>query len=221
MATITYATSQAANDRSRELWTAILGRPKNAQDVTEYLYGRDGANVVVPARDAYLDTLLRQDQMTNAEMLALVSLYPAYQTNHAYAVGDLFAYNNQLYKVAQSHTSQADWVPSTLPALYTPVAPGNVVPEWVQPSGAQDAYVLDALVTRNGRVWKSLKNANTDTPGVVGTWRDQSNPPLWVVPAGSIGLWQVNDVASYNGQTWRNTSANNSFAPGVFGWVLV
>lgn len=84
------------------------------------------------------------------------------------------------------------------------------------------SYALNALVTRIGRTWKSLMNGNAgNTPGIVGTWRDQSSPPMWVQPSGSVGLWQVNDVATHQSKTWRCTSANNSFAPGVFGWVEV
>lgn len=39
--------------------------------------------------------------------------YPEYAVGCAYAVGDKFVYNDELYKVLTAHTSQADWVPGT------------------------------------------------------------------------------------------------------------
>ena len=59
--------------------------------------------------------------------MVVATIYDPYQVDHAYAVGDYFTYgmngvgDPQLYKVVQAHTSQADWKPDTLPALYTPI----------------------------------------------------------------------------------------------------
>jgi hypothetical protein len=50
---------------------------------------------------------------------------------------------------------------------------GVTAPEaWIQPTGAGDAYALDALVTHNGFTWKSLYAANVWEPGVYG-WEQQ------------------------------------------------
>lgn len=123
-------------------------------------------------------------------------------------------YNGTEYECIQAHVTQSDWTPPVVPALWRAY---SVTPaEWVA-----GTYAIDVLVTHNGRTWKSLMDGNAWEPGVVGTWRDQSDPPLWVAPAGSVGLWQSGDIAEYNGQVWRCTSNNNAFAPGVFGWVLV
>lgn len=185
MATIPFGTSQAADARSRELWTSILGRAKNPQDVTEYLYSRrvrtgivdadaglpSGVNVAIeiPVRDAHLDKLLREDELTADEVAALVSLYSAWSgSSVAYAVGDIRSYNGTLYKCVQAHTSQADWQPSIVPALWTRCAPAGVIPAWQQPTGAQDAYALGAQVTHNGHVWQSQYAANVWEPGVFG-----------------------------------------------------
>lgn len=43
------------------------------------------------------------------------------------------------------------------------------VPAWVQPTGAHDAYKIDAKVTHKGKTWRSLVNANVWEPGGVGT----------------------------------------------------
>jgi len=237
MILIPYADESTATARSVELWEQVRGAGWREGDVTVRLYGtrvRTGdpesdaglpagvdAAMVVCAADAWLDTLIRADAMTAGELGVLVALYPEWGNSTTYVIGDLRAYNSTLYRCVQAHTSQLDWTPPVVAALWTSTVPAGVVPEWVQPTGAQDAYALDALVTHNGRIWKSLMNANPYEPGVIGSWRDQSDPPLWVAPVGAIGLWQIGNVAFYNGATWRCTAANNTYAPGVYGWVRV
>lgn len=42
-------------------------------------------------------------------------------------------------------------------------------PAWVQPTGAHDAYPLNAIVTHNGKTWKNTgSSANVWEPGVFG-----------------------------------------------------
>jgi hypothetical protein len=43
-----------------------------------------------------------------------------------------------------------------------------VPPDWVQPTGAQDAYQLGDRVTHNGQVWESTYPNNVWEPGVFG-----------------------------------------------------
>jgi hypothetical protein len=70
----------------------------------------------------------------------------------------------KLYRVEQGHTTQADWQPSSTPALFTEIAPPGQVPVWKQPTGAQDAYALDAAVSFEGKYYKSKIAANTYSP---------------------------------------------------------
>lgn len=48
-----------------------------------------------------------------------VELFPAWVVGKAYAVNDRVQYNGTLYKCIQAHTSQADWTPDAVPALFT------------------------------------------------------------------------------------------------------
>ena len=43
---------------------------------------------------------------------------PAWVVNHAYAIGDLVTYQGLVYKCIQAHTSQVDWQPPNVPALW-------------------------------------------------------------------------------------------------------
>ena len=103
----------------------------------------------------------------DAEALELMELFPAYRVGVAYVVGNRFRYGGKLYRVVQAHTSQADWVPSSTPALYTVVSVEEW-PEWVQPTGAHDAYAAGAKVTHDGKRWVSDVDNNTWAPGAYG-----------------------------------------------------
>jgi hypothetical protein len=78
------------------------------------------------------------------------------------------AYNNEIYQPLQQHTAQADWMPDVVPALFRligkPTPSGY--PEWVQPTGAHDAYQIGDRVMFKGAVYESKINANTWSPAV-------------------------------------------------------
>lgn len=87
----------------------------------------------------------------------------------AYAVGDRVLYADVLYKVIQAHTSQPDWSPDVAVSLFVRCDdPGEEWPEWVQPTGAHDAYEIGYKVSHNGKHWINTINANTYEPGVYG-----------------------------------------------------
>ncbi len=108
--------------------------------------------------------------LDDATALTGVELFPAWTTDTAYAVGDRVQYNGVLYKCVQAHTSQADWMPDATPALWVIVSVEEW-PEWIQPTGAHDAYDKDAKVSHNGKHWKNTIDANVYEPGVYG-WEE-------------------------------------------------
>lgn len=108
--------------------------------------------------------------LDDATALTGVELFPAWVIDTAYAIGDRVQYNGMLYKCVQAHTSQADWTPDVTPALWVTVSVEEW-PEWVQPTGAHDAYAKGAKVTHNGKHWVSTFDANPYEPGVYG-WEE-------------------------------------------------
>lgn len=85
-----------------------------------------------------------------------------YKCQHFNATNEL-----KLYKCVQAHTSQSDWQPKDVPALFTVVAYPNEIPVFVQPTGAQDAYQTGDQVyypDENGSVYESLIDANVWSP---------------------------------------------------------
>ena len=105
--------------------------------------------------------------MTDNNALEAVELFPAWTAGRAYAVGDRVRYDSTLYKCVQAHTSQADWVPDATPALWVAVSLDEY-PEWVQPTGAHDAYNTGDKVSYNGKHYISTIDANTYAPDVYG-----------------------------------------------------
>ena len=121
------------------------------------------------AKAKQLRQLIEQLAVTLDDEIALtgVELFPAWVVGKAYAVNDRAQYNGTLYKCIQAHTSQADWMPSATPALWKTVSVDEY-PEWVQPTGAHDAYNIGDKVTYNGQHYVCTSNANVYAPDVYG-----------------------------------------------------
>ena len=104
--------------------------------------------------------------MTDENALTAIELFPAWELK-AYVVGDRVRYNSTLYKCVQAHTSQTGWTPDATPALWVAVSLDEY-PEWVQPTGAHDAYNTGDKVSYNGKHYISTIDANTYAPDVYG-----------------------------------------------------
>lgn len=93
-------------------------------------------------------------------------LYPEWSGDGiTYKTNDRLMYKDKFYKVLQEHTSQSDWTPDTASSLYVEIAdPSNEYPEFVQPSGAHDAYTKGSKITFEGKHYISLIDANVYSP---------------------------------------------------------
>lgn len=105
--------------------------------------------------------------LPDADAIEAAELFPAWAVGVAYSVGERVQYDGKLYKVVQAHTSQADWTPPTVPALFTEVAKPGEIPAWKQPTGAQDAYNKGDKVWYpdvNTTVYESVIDSNVWSP---------------------------------------------------------
>lgn len=109
--------------------------------------------------------------LTDDQAMEVVAVFDPWQVGKTYAVGDFLTYGEngvgdpQLYKVAQNHTSQADWKPDTAPALYTAIGlDDSGYPVWSQPTGSHDAYNAGDVVNYNGTLYQSLIDGNVYSP---------------------------------------------------------
>ena len=105
--------------------------------------------------------------LPDEDALEAVELFPAWAENTAYTVGERIRYNSTLYRCEQAHTSQSDWTPDATPALWTVVSLDEW-PEWIQPTGAQDAYRIGDKVSHNDKHWICTLDYCTYEPGVYG-----------------------------------------------------
>lgn len=110
---------------------------------------------------------LAASTMTDKTALSAVELFAPWMVGVTYAVGDRVQHDGTLYKCAQAHTSQADWTPDATQALWVVVSIEEF-PEWVQPTGAHDAYNIGDKVSYNGQRYICTTDANVYAPGVYG-----------------------------------------------------
>ena len=103
--------------------------------------------------------------------MEVAAVYDGWQADRAYGTGEFLSYgvngvgDPQLYRVAQAHTSQADWTPDRTPALYTAIGlDGEGHPVWSQPAGAHDAYNAGDIVSYGGVLYESLIDGNVYAP---------------------------------------------------------
>ena len=112
--------------------------------------------------------------LTDEDALQAVELFPQWVVEHAYAVDERLQYNGVLYRVVQAHTSQADWTPDITPALFVVVSLDEW-PEFVQPTGAHDAYNKGDKVTFEGKHYISLIDGNVYSPTAYPAgWQEQT-----------------------------------------------
>lgn len=109
--------------------------------------------------------------LPDEEAETVTALFPDWEIGKAYAVGDRVKYNGLLYRCVQAHTSQADWTPDITPALWVRTSTEEW-PEWIQPTGAHDAYNTGDKVSHNEKHWISDIDANVYEPSVFG-WTEQ------------------------------------------------
>lgn len=110
--------------------------------------------------------------LSDTDALDGVELFPRWSDSADYAVDDRVNYNGTLYKCLIAHTSQASWTPDVSPSLWVRVDDPSIEwPEWIQPTGATDAYPMGAKVSHNDKHWISDIDANVYEPGVYG-WHE-------------------------------------------------
>lgn len=128
------------------------------------------------AEQAQEAVTMTRDFLPDAIALTMPQIYDEWDPNSKEYIGKdkatpekpaaIVRRNEKLYRCLQSHTSQENWKPETSPSLWVEIAdPALEWPEWKQPTGAHDAYDLNAKVSHNGKKWISQIAANTVEPG--------------------------------------------------------
>lgn len=113
---------------------------------------------------------LATSYLPDNEAETVTILFPKWENNTVYKIDDRRQYDDLLYRCVQTHTSQEGWEPPNVPALWVRTSTEEW-PEWIQPTGAHDAYNTGDKVSHNGKHWICAIDANVYEPGVYG-WNE-------------------------------------------------
>lgn len=188
----------------------------------------------------------------------LASLYPVWAADKQYKANDIISYGTnsvgdpQLYLVLQAHKSQSDWLPDATASLYKKMGISESgYPIWTQPLCAVDAYNLGDIVSYNGKLYKSIINANVWAPDVYpagweeytestgggdsgetgggdsGTTEPETPPteaiPDFVQPTGAHDAYKKGDKVKFEGKIYESLIDANTYSPSAYpaGWKEV
>lgn len=115
-----------------------------------------------------------KSEISEEDYQDIISIYNDWETGKEYVIGDIVKHDLKAYEVIQAHTSQLDWEPKTVPALFKEITPKVVVDpdgeeteiivDFVQPTGAHDSYKIGDKVNFEEKVYVSLADNNTYSP---------------------------------------------------------
>jgi len=128
--------------------------------------------IILEAVDSYADEITDPPETVLAPIAGKGGMVPEWETGTAYAVDDLAFHQGRVWKCIQAHTSQADWQPVDVPALWTGQRPdtgGGPIP-W-EPALA---LTTDDQVTYQGVTYNVIQ-AHTTQAG----WTPPAVPALF------------------------------------------
>jgi len=111
-----------------------------------------------------LDNLLNEfDDETASEYKVL---FKNWEPDIQVTQGERYKYNNVLYKVLQSHTTQRGWEPEIATSLFAVILTSQepeTYNEWVQPDST-NPYMMGDRVIFLGKIYESIINNNIWSP---------------------------------------------------------
>ena len=103
--------------------------------------------------------------LTDAQAYTFRFLYPTFEIDKAYEVGERIIYEDKFYKVITTHTSQADWTPDVAVSLFVEISdPAIEYPEFKKPINAETAYMTGDKITFEGNKYVSTMDNNVYSP---------------------------------------------------------
>jgi hypothetical protein len=86
----------------------------------------------------------------------------------SYIKGAKVSYNGKIWESLIDANVWQPGVSGWRQSDYMPPSGVEVVPDWIQPTGAHDAYNIGNRVTHNSQIWISIVDSNVWEPGVYG-----------------------------------------------------
>ena len=115
-----------------------------------------------------LGVLIREQilpTLDDVQAYTLRYLYPTFEIDVDYKVGERIIYEDKFYKVILDHKSQADWTPDVAVSLFAEIAdPSIEYPEFKKPISAETAYMKGDKITFEGNKYVSTMDNNVYSP---------------------------------------------------------
>lgn len=113
------------------------------------------------------------ETLSDEQALKVPLIFDEFEIGKGYEVGKRILYQDVLYKVITSHTSQETWTPDVSPSLFAPIINETIdgsIPEWKQPDST-NAYMTGDRVIFEDKEYESLVDNNV--------WSPSANPSGW------------------------------------------
>ena len=103
--------------------------------------------------------------LTDTQAYTFRYLFPTFEIDKVYEVGERIIYEDKFYKVITTHTSQADWTPDVAVSLFVEISdPAIEYPEFKKPYSAETAYNTGDKITFEGNKYISTMDNNVYSP---------------------------------------------------------
>lgn len=107
--------------------------------------------------------LVQIADVPDEDLQEYATLFPTFKIGAVVTAGDRYQYDGDVWEAIQPHTTQLDWLPPDVPALWKRVHDPAVLHEWVQPDST-DAYMIGNQVSFEGHIWVSTIDNNVWSP---------------------------------------------------------
>lgn len=128
------------------------------------------ASVLDTYVDADVAEVIEQLATWQERYHAVIETFAEWRTGLSVKAGERYRYDGELYEVIQDHKTQASWAPDSAKSLFKSVTggledeDGEIILDFVQPTGAHDTYQKGDKVRYNNVIYESLMNNNSWSP---------------------------------------------------------
>lgn len=154
----------------------------------------------------------------DSSLLIDAGLAKEWEKTSYFVVGEPILYENEIYKVLQSHSKQLDWTPTAAPSLFAKklTTSDGTPKEWIKP-GAENGYSIGDKVIFEGKIYESLIDNNI--------WSPIEYPQGWYTEPvleewSPTKLYKIGEQALYEGKIYESVINDNSWSPAAYaaGW---
>ena len=119
------------------------------------------------------DARIKAADLPDKDVATLSLLYDPWRVGEAVEVGMLKAWDGTIVECIQAHTTQSDWTPDAVPALWRVhrAATTGTPDPWVQPESTNPYQIGDRVLWTDGKVYESVIKDNV--------WSVSAYPQGW------------------------------------------